>query len=435
MGKTLKRQRARAAAESAGLALRPVKQFKDTPANAKASAAAAAAAAAATPVSKLSFLVSDALQKRDWQTAIKHLKDMTAAGRPPKLGAVQRFIRDADCAGDEAVAAQLICAVLRAASCGAVGAGGAKQGGSGSNSGEATPAPAAPAGSHPPVRRFPAWCPPLDPAAAAAGGDSQQQQQDPEPAAPVQPAAAPQSAPMFFEVQRAPGAGGADSFVTGAPVPIFSYPPGAAVTYAPAHPPPTRVNVPHVPGAFVIVNALSQGECRQLLAAGRALGFTREVDYSFGSQHGAGVGPGTVGAAAAAAAAAAATPKASAAAPGLSGISVFDVQQAATSAARVTAAKEAGLSPVAGRPAEGCVWMVDESVMKPLYARVVALLPQQLGGGVLAGINPRWRLYRYTPGAVYRPHGELVLVLGDRRSVTGGLAASTGQDPPSLAPS
>jgi hypothetical protein len=48
--------------------------------------------------------------------------------------------------------------------------------------------------------------------------------------------------------------------------------------------------------------------------------------------------------------------------------------------------------------------MADESVLGPLYARISRLLPQRLGGGALAGVNPRWRLYRYTPGAVYRPH-------------------------------
>jgi hypothetical protein len=44
------------------------------------------------------------------------------------------------------------------------------------------------------------------------------------------------------------------------------------------------------------------------------------------------------------------------------------------------------------------VWLVDDSVLQPLYDRVMHLLPQELGGGALAGINARWRLYRYTPG-------------------------------------
>jgi hypothetical protein len=49
-----------------------------------------------------------------------------------------------------------------------------------------------------------------------------------------------------------------------------------------------------------------------------------------------------------------------------------------------------------GTPAAGCVWLADESVLKPLYDRVAHLLPQQIEGGAYAGINARWRLYRYT---------------------------------------
>lgn len=33
-----------------------------------------------------------------------------------------------------------------------------------------------------------------------------------------------------------------------------------------------------------------------------------------------------------------------------------------------------------------------------------ALLPQEITGAKLAGLNARWRFYRYLPGAVYRPH-------------------------------
>ena len=31
-------------------------------------------------------------------------------------------------------------------------------------------------------------------------------------------------------------------------------------------------------------------------------------------------------------------------------------------------------------------------------------MPPVLGGGKFAGLNARWRLYRYTTGNVYRPH-------------------------------
>lgn len=52
-----------------------------------------------------------------------------------------------------------------------------------------------------------------------------------------------------------------------------------------------------------------------------------------------------------------------------------------------------------------CVqWLADPSLLDPIYARCQPLLPPSIGGGALCGVNARWRLFRYTPGAVYRPH-------------------------------
>jgi hypothetical protein len=62
------------------------------------------------------------------------------------------------------------------------------------------------------------------------------------------------------------------------------------------------------------------------------------------------------------------------------------------------------------------VWLVDDSVLQPLYDRVKHLLPQELGGGALAGINARWRLYRYTPGRA-RVLGHKLQVLRIRSRV------------------
>jgi len=50
------------------------------------------------------------------------------------------------------------------------------------------------------------------------------------------------------------------------------------------------------------------------------------------------------------------------------------------------------------------VWLADESLLGPIYARVQALLPPVLEGHKLCGINARLRLFRYYPGAEYRPH-------------------------------
>lgn len=46
----------------------------------------------------------------------------------------------------------------------------------------------------------------------------------------------------------------------------------------------------------------------------------------------------------------------------------------------------------------------DDTLLTPLLERVRPLLPPEIAGGELAGLNARWRFYRYLPGAVYRPH-------------------------------
>lgn len=54
---------------------------------------------------------------------------------------------------------------------------------------------------------------------------------------------------------------------------------------------------------------------------------------------------------------------------------------------------------------DACEWLADEaSLVTPLFERIRAHLPQQLQGHRLAGINARWRLFRYAPGCTYRPH-------------------------------
>lgn len=53
--------------------------------------------------------------------------------------------------------------------------------------------------------------------------------------------------------------------------------------------------------------------------------------------------------------------------------------------------------------AHNVYWLADESFMSLLFSRVQHLLPPVIEGP-LVGINPRFRMYRYEPGAVYRPH-------------------------------
>jgi hypothetical protein len=62
----------------------------------------------------------------------------------------------------------------------------------------------------------------------------------------------------------------------------------------------------------------------------------------------------------------------------------------------VTAAAPTGI--------DTCEWLADEALLKPLEARVRTSLPATLHGEAVAGVNARWRLFRYGPDAVYRPH-------------------------------
>jgi predicted 2-oxoglutarate/Fe(II)-dependent dioxygenase YbiX len=55
----------------------------------------------------------------------------------------------------------------------------------------------------------------------------------------------------------------------------------------------------------------------------------------------------------------------------------------------------------------------DAQEANALLARVVARVPQRLQGLVLAGANPRLRLYRYGPGERHTAHWDTVVELPD----------------------
>lgn len=116
----------------------------------------------------------------------------------------------------------------------------------------------------------------------------------------------------------------------------------------------SELAVPFVKSAFVLTNVLSEGECAQIVAVAESLGFHQDVDYSF------------IGA--------------------------------------VESSKSASRTSSGGERAQGLVWLIDKSLDEVIFKRVSTHLPQVSGGGKLAGINMRWRLYRYDEGSVYRPH-------------------------------
>eukprot|EP00041_Stephanoeca_diplocostata_P016318 m.320908 g.320908 ORF g.320908 m.320908 type:complete len:545 (+) comp20327_c0_seq2:232-1866(+) len=130
------------------------------------------------------------------------------------------------------------------------------------------------------------------------------------------------------------------------------YAPAAVIRYeATLARTPFRVDVPFVPKAFAMVGVLSPSECRQIIAAAEAVGYEPDEPITSGS------------------------------APVFGG----------------------GVAAATARAAS-MVWLASPAVQDPLLRRCEKLLPAELGGGTLAGINARWRLYRYGQNAVYRPH-------------------------------
>lgn len=49
-------------------------------------------------------------------------------------------------------------------------------------------------------------------------------------------------------------------------------------------------------------------------------------------------------------------------------------------------------------------WIVDQAFHDKLWERVKSFVPESVGGRMVRGINRRFRVYRYVPGAEYRCH-------------------------------
>ena len=96
-----------------------------------------------------------------------------------------------------------------------------------------------------------------------------------------------------------------------------------------------KSNIPFVNNGISLSNVLSINECNQLIKASTALGYKPNLSYSFTSS-------------------------------------------------------EMG--------AEGCVWLVNESITKVIYSRIEKFLPGSIG------LNKRFRFYKYSNNATYRPH-------------------------------
>lgn len=287
----------------------------------------------------LSALISAAFRRKDWSEALALLTRMREEcsgdgagdeGKKPRLGALQRWVRDCDLAGAEEekeggeggggagknMSLLLLDAVLRVAAL----------------QSPSSPRPASSSAAPPTVAvvtRHPPFRPPQPPPPSTATS---------EPLADLD-----KSALGVHVVSHVPGPqrrppSPNDLYIYGtAPGVILDSSAPSPPPAPPSAPPtatPARHDVPDVPGAFLMTDILSPSECRRIIAAAEAIGYSPDA--------------------------------------------VLGID---------------------------CVqWLADPSMLDPIYERCRPLLPASIAGCALRGINARWRMFRYTPGAVYRPH-------------------------------
>ena len=115
------------------------------------------------------------------------------------------------------------------------------------------------------------------------------------------------------------------------------------VRWSESYGPVVRTGVPGVRGAFVLSHVLTTEECDQILKLSQSMGYTEDAPVSLGRNI---------------------------------------------------------------RRNENCVWLADDSLWQPIWWRAAPHMPPRVEGGRPAGLNQRWRLYRYGPDDIFRMHTE-----------------------------
>jgi len=126
----------------------------------------------------------------------------------------------------------------------------------------------------------------------------------------------------------------------------------STIWYSPSNPlalmtpphPAQRHDVPDLPGAFLLTDVLSHTEARAMVRAAEAVGLEKDKP---------------------------------------AGGSAIEMESIL---------------------AENMIWLADPEFLSTVFARIGHLLPQVMDGGEVTGLNARFRIYRYTFGAQYRPH-------------------------------
>lgn len=130
----------------------------------------------------------------------------------------------------------------------------------------------------------------------------------------------------------------------GRKLPIFTTPPGVIRFDSSMKPAVTRHDLAKIPGAFMLQDVLTAEECDQIIAASAAMGYTRDGPASMLGQ---------------------------------------DV-----------------------RKNQNCVWIADADMANTLFQRSLPHLPKDVDGGAPAGLNARWRLYKYNTSDVFKVHQD-----------------------------
>eukprot|EP01135_Chromosphaera_perkinsii_P010105 Nk52_evm30s2011 gene=Nk52_evmTU30s2011 len=262
----------------------------------------------------LSGKVSDNLQSRQHEQAIRNLALMRQRGEVPRLGALQRWVRDCDAVGfTDKLVVRTLDAILRTADPLQV-----------PTNREGKMEDGTPLMPHEgKICRMKAW----EPLKGKV-----------EPCKPY-PIISREDAEKKFDLIG--NEKGADRLPPNMyDCKIYGSKPGAVVM-DPNPPPVERIPAPFLNGSCMLRNVLTHDECGQIL--GLAMGMGLQPDKPLGQKSD----------------------------------SVL---------------------------ADNMVWCADKELMDIIFKRCEPFMPPYMDKRKLAGVNRRWRLYRYLPGAEYRPH-------------------------------
>ncbi|KAJ3215945.1 hypothetical protein HDU67_010176 [Dinochytrium kinnereticum] len=292
--------------------------------------------------STLSGRISEAISDKRWKESLQGLLEMREKGMKPKLGALQRWVRDCDAAnsfkknGRDQEVLEVLDSILRTADPSLVGF--AK-----SRANEKVPVISDCSYRHEP------WSPDDDGLVRESADGAERLGML------IQPSDEDRShfKPLFKILAEEPGHTRRPP--NKHPMILYTTLPN---TISLSPPPPTKkIPIPMIPSSFMIRDLFTASECSQILRAMESIGFTADEPLEQGASGGASV------------------------------------------------------------LAHNVFWMADEGLLRTIEKRIEGMFPETLiceedggegGGGTVkrkyAGINARWRVYRYVPGHVYRPH-------------------------------